>query len=103
MPIYEYKCEHCGIFETMRKLSDPVLPKCPYCDGEVSKVISTEIGVVFKGSGFYSTDHMNMKKKARALNQVWQRDNQALLDGDVKGFNEQAAATDQKVHDLKGN
>jgi putative FmdB family regulatory protein len=57
MPIYEYKCTVCGYrFEVHRTRYDPTLPTCPNCDSEVEKVYSP-VGIVFKGSGFYSTEY----------------------------------------------
>lgn len=101
MPIYEYECENCGYFEKMQKISDRPLEKCPSCNGKVTKLISSEIGIHFKGSGFYTTDSVDNKKKlARKINKERQKDNQALLDGDIKGFNKQAQETTQKVSEL---
>ncbi|NLT21388.1 MAG: transcriptional regulator [Syntrophomonadaceae bacterium] len=98
MPIYDYKCEECGNFEKMQKMSEPALTECPTCGGEVKRIISKNIGIVFKGSGFYKTDSgSGVKDRIRNLNNERQKDNQALLDGDVKGFVEQSDATAKKV------
>jgi putative FmdB family regulatory protein len=35
MPIYEYACEHCGVFEEMQRITDPPLSKCPKCKRKV--------------------------------------------------------------------
>jgi putative FmdB family regulatory protein len=56
MPTYEYACTACGHeFEAFQSFSDATLTECPECKGEVRKVFSN-VGVVFKGSGFYKTD-----------------------------------------------
>jgi putative FmdB family regulatory protein len=56
MPTYEYACTACGHqFEAFQSFSDSTLTECPECKGEVRKVFSN-VGVVFKGSGFYKTD-----------------------------------------------
>lgn len=99
MPIYDYKCENCGKFEKMQRITDPVLAECPTCGGKVQRVISKNVGIVFKGGGFYTTDSGRLKDQARSLNQERQKDNQALLDGDVKGFVEQSESTDRKILD----
>jgi len=56
MPTYQYACSACGhAFEIVQSFSDDALTQCPQCKGEVKKVYSN-VGVVFKGSGFYKTD-----------------------------------------------
>jgi len=56
MPTYEYACAKCGHqFEAVQSFSDAPISVCPECGGEVNKVFSN-VGVVFKGSGFYKTD-----------------------------------------------
>lgn len=61
MPTYEYACTACGErTEAKQSFSDPPLEECPHCGGKLRKLYSP-VGIVFKGSGFYSTD---AKKKA---------------------------------------
>src|SRR5215472_7010197 len=56
MPTYEYLCKSCGQrFETWQKMSDEPLTVCPNCGAEIHRVLFAN-GVVFKGSGFYSTE-----------------------------------------------
>jgi putative FmdB family regulatory protein len=63
MPIYEYACTACGErTEAKQGFDDPPLEICPICGGKLRKLYSP-VGIVFKGSGFYSTDH---KRAARA-------------------------------------
>jgi putative FmdB family regulatory protein len=57
MPIYQYRCESCGVsFERIQSFSDQPLQHCPECDGSVHRVIQP-VGIIFKGSGFYVTDN----------------------------------------------
>jgi len=58
MPIYVYHCDRCRYqFEQQQKFSDKPLKKCPEC-GELSlHKVYMPVGVIYKGSGFYSTDH----------------------------------------------
>ena len=56
MPIYEYRCEHCGDFEQMQKMSDPPLAKCPKCKRKVRRLISST-SFQLKGTGWYVTDY----------------------------------------------
>jgi putative FmdB family regulatory protein len=56
MPTYEYACTKCGHqFEALQSFTDEALTECPECKGLVQKIYSN-VGVVFKGSGFYKTD-----------------------------------------------
>ena len=56
MPTYAYACTDCDhSFEAVQKFSDDSLTECPQCHGRLRKVY-TNVGVVFKGSGFYRND-----------------------------------------------
>ncbi len=64
MPLYEYKCEACGLrFERRQHFSDEPVKLCPDCGGTVARLIQPA-GIIFKGSGFYVTD--NRAKSATA-------------------------------------
>ena len=61
MPIYEYACTACGErTEAKQSFDDPPLEDCPQCGGKLRKLFSP-VGIVFKGSGFYSTDAKGSK------------------------------------------
>ena len=56
MPVYEYACTACGErTEAKQGFDDPPLEECLVCGGKLRKLFSP-VGIVFKGSGFYSTD-----------------------------------------------
>jgi len=58
MPIYTYQCDNCGIrFDQYQKFTDEPLIICPECNEPKLRKIYQPVGIVFKGSGFYSTDH----------------------------------------------
>lgn len=58
MPIYTYRCDNCGVqFDHRQSFSDPVLEVCPECSEKALHKVYTPVGIVFKGSGFYATDH----------------------------------------------
>ena len=66
MPTYEYVCKDCGHrVEVVQSLSDEPLKTCGVCGGELRKVFHPA-GVLFKGSGFYSTDVRSKAKDADA-------------------------------------
>jgi putative FmdB family regulatory protein len=56
--MYAYRCESCGVqFEHHQSFSDPELKRCPECNKNTLRRVIGPVGVVFKGSGFYATDH----------------------------------------------
>ena len=58
MPVYVYHCDSCGFqFEQQQKFSDNPLKKCPECRKNSLHKVYTPVGIIYKGSGFYSTDH----------------------------------------------
>jgi putative FmdB family regulatory protein len=58
MPTYEYKCQACGYtFEKFQNMKDKPVTKCPRCNDTVQRLISGGAGLIFKGSGFYTTDY----------------------------------------------
>ncbi|MHB8807643.1 MAG: FmdB family zinc ribbon protein [Anaerolineaceae bacterium] len=66
MPVYVYHCDNCGTqFEKNQKFSDEPLKICPECGKKtIHKVITSPVSVIYKGSGFYSTDHRSSSGSA---------------------------------------
>ncbi|HVE76866.1 MAG TPA: FmdB family zinc ribbon protein [Actinomycetota bacterium] len=65
MPTYEYACTSCEErIEVYQAFSDDPLEKCEKCGGRLRRVFHP-VGVMFKGSGFYSTDAKKGKSKTR--------------------------------------
>ncbi|MBX3043981.1 MAG: zinc ribbon domain-containing protein [Candidatus Kapabacteria bacterium] len=71
MPVYDYKCNTCGqVFEYKQSMSDNALTNCPedICksevkgQGSVQRILSKNVGLVFKGTGFYQTDYTSKGK-----------------------------------------
>ncbi len=66
MPVYTYRCENCGVqFERTQKFSEPPLAWCPECGKKSLRKVYTPVGIVFKGSGFYATDHRSPSGASR--------------------------------------
>ncbi len=64
MPIYEYRCQACGIeLEKLQKLSDPLLRDCPECGRETLIKLVSASSFRLKGGGWYETDFKTGKKK----------------------------------------
>lgn len=58
MPIYTYRCENCGVqFDRKQRFDDDPLVRCPECEKDTLHKVYLPVGIVFKGSGFYATDH----------------------------------------------
>jgi len=56
MPIYEYKCNKCGVFEAMQGIKESPLKKCPTCNSKVERQMSRG-SFILKGSGWYASDY----------------------------------------------
>ena len=56
MPIYEYQCTKGHEYERAEGFDAPTEQRCPKCGGSSRRLISMP-SVIFKGSGFYSTDN----------------------------------------------
>ena len=66
MPVYTYRCENCGVqFERTQKFTESPLMFCPECGKKALRKVYTPVGIVFKGSGFYATDHRSPSGTAR--------------------------------------
>jgi putative FmdB family regulatory protein len=75
MPTYEYDCAKCGHhFEKVQPITAKSLTVCPkdlcprktWGKGKVKRALSTGGGLIFKGSGFYTTDYRSEGYKAAA-------------------------------------
>ena len=66
MPTYEYRCKSCDFeFEEFQSIVAEPLTVCPRCGGEVYRLISGGVGLIFRGSGFYETDYKRKKPAER--------------------------------------
>ena len=77
MPTYEYRCQKCQKnFDVVQSMKDERFTICPealcqmeggWGKGEVTRLLGTGAGLIFKGSGFYITDYRsdNYKKSAK--------------------------------------
>ena len=77
MPIYEYLCEETGnVYEVNQSINAEPLTKCNLagcsCEGKgnVHRLISKNVGVIFNGSGFYETDYVRKpNEEAKQISQ----------------------------------
>lgn len=57
MPTYSYRCTKCEtVFDAFHSMSCKEPQHCPECGEKGNKLLSAS-SVIFKGSGFYSTDY----------------------------------------------
>jgi putative FmdB family regulatory protein len=64
VPTYSYACTECGDrFDAVQAFSDAALSTCSKCSGRLRKLFGN-VGVVFKGSGFYRTDSRESAKSS---------------------------------------
>ncbi len=63
MPTYEYECRpaHPRLARSKPMTSKPVAA-CPKCKKPARRLISGGVGLLFKGSGFYSTDNRSSSR-----------------------------------------
>ena len=64
MPTYSYACTECeNRFDVVQAFSDDALTTCEKCSGRLRKLFGN-VGVVFKGSGFYRNDSREASKSS---------------------------------------
>ncbi len=67
MPTYEYECQSCQhAFEEFQSITAPPLKNCPECNGPLRRLIGGGGAIIFKGSGFYTTDYRSAEYKKKA-------------------------------------
>jgi putative FmdB family regulatory protein len=87
MPIYEYECGKCGVFEVSQRISEAALSKCPTCRRRVRRLISNT-SFQLKGSGWYVTDYARGGKKGSG---------EGASDGGGKGDAKSETKTESKA------
>ncbi|MDP7395754.1 MAG: zinc ribbon domain-containing protein [Lentisphaeria bacterium] len=86
MPTYEYKCTKCKHqFEAVQKMTDKPLTRCPECRCKIKRLIGAGAGVIFKGSGFYTTDYRSDSYKKGAQSEKKSSGDDSTSSGEDKG------------------
>jgi putative FmdB family regulatory protein len=95
MPIYEYRCEHCGHeLEKLQRMSDAPLRDCPECGQPQLRRLVSAAGFRLKGGGWYETD---FKKDNRRNLADGGKDSAAKDGSGTTGSGKDGAATDKKA------
>ena len=69
MPIYEYECDNCGIFEVYQSIKENPLNKCIFCENKVRRIISGGSIVICPKRDFV-TEHITGEKiRIQSVNQ----------------------------------
>jgi putative FmdB family regulatory protein len=85
MPIYTYRCESCGVqFERHQFFNDEPLKVCPECRKKTLKKVITPTRVIFKGSGFYATDHRSPSGDSSREGKPEKKDESSTKTGEAK-------------------
>ena len=96
MPTYEYLCQTCSHrFETWQKMTDDPLTTCPECGNSIRRVLFPA-GVVFKGSGFYKTDHGQSTLASANTNEDKKSENNGTGEKKAESSSDSSAASDHK-------
>ena len=52
MPMYDYRCDSCGLkFEKKQKMTDEPVAICPECGSSASRQFSSNVAILMGGSG----------------------------------------------------
>ena len=101
MPTYEYLCQKCGqTFDAFQSMRDEPFKECPkalcrlpkWGHGKVKRLLGTGAGLIFKGSGFYSTDYRSPSYKEAA-----KKDLPATASGEKSGGGKEGAGKKEAV------
>ncbi|MCA1953636.1 MAG: zinc ribbon domain-containing protein [Anaerolinea sp.] len=94
MPVYTYRCDSCGTeFDHTQRFSDPLLTVCPKCGKETLRKVFTPVSIVFKGSGFYATDHRSPSGASRSSTHAEEKTNTAATEANDGGGSKTAEPT----------
>jgi putative FmdB family regulatory protein len=97
VPLYDYVCiPNKHEFELRESVHDEPASECPTCGGPVRRVIHP-VGIVFKGSGFYTTDSRKSTALSKASSSKESEDGASREGkGDAKGAGEGEAKSEKK-------
>jgi putative FmdB family regulatory protein len=93
MPTYDYVCDACQHeFELFQSITESPKRKCPSCGRrKLHRLIGPGAAIMFKGSGFYSTDYRSESYKKAAAAET------PSGNGNARGSNGKAAEASGKT------
>ncbi|HDZ50133.1 hypothetical protein LCGC14_1290140 [marine sediment metagenome] len=84
---YDYECPECGVFEVRQGMHDERIKKCDTCGRKVVQLFSSP-PIIFKGSGFYTTDNKKDSRVKGASGLLGQRASE-IDTGNIDTFSHQ--------------
>ena len=67
MPFHRYECRNCKeIFRILHQNGTSPQIRCPSCGGKEANRLLPRIGVIYKGSGYYSTDYRSKEREKKS-------------------------------------
>ena len=92
MPRYDYRCESCKEeFELVQSFAEAGKGACPVCYGAGQRVYHA-VPVIYKGSGFYTTDYGRPKPPAENKN----GSSESSSSSDSKSTSDSKSSSDSK-------
>ena len=87
MPTYDYLCDACDHkFELFQSIKDEAERRCPKCRKlKLRRLFGTGAAIMFKGSGFYTTDYRSDSYKKGAKADSSSGENKSSGDGKSSG------------------
>ncbi len=96
MPTYEYACKQCGEhLDVVQKFTDDALTTCSSCGGSLRKVFGN-IGISFKGSGFYKNDSRSSDNGAKKKDEPAAKSGEGSSSGGSEGSGKSEGSSDSK-------
>jgi putative FmdB family regulatory protein len=101
MPLYAYRCNNCGVqIERRQGFNDAPLKKCPECGENELRKLYSPVGILFKGPGFYATDHRSASG-ANGTSKKTENTEESEAGDKPAAKSEKSEASDTKVTEKK--
>lgn len=92
MPLYDYECLTCAHrFEVRQRVSEVGNAPCPTCASDSRRVFHS-VPILFKGSGFYSTDHRKGQASSTSNGKEESADSESKSSSDSKPKSESSSS-----------
>ena len=99
MPLYDYEFLACGNrFEIRQRVSEVGNAPCPTCASDSRRVFHS-VPILFKGSGFYSTDHRKGQASSTTNGKDESSDSESKSDSKPKSDSSSSDKSSEKSAD----